>query len=72
LGGNPAVATGDAGWTTLATSAGNHTANTLFYTPEFAIPAGARANDVLVRACIFSGNSNADPSITGVTINTYD
>jgi hypothetical protein len=72
LGGNPAVATGDAGWTTLATSAGGHTLNTLFYTAETAIPAGAQTNDVLVRACLFSGNGVADPTITGVTINTYD
>lgn len=70
-GGDPSVATGDAGWTTLDTSAGSHTLNTWFYTSEAAIPSGAQINNVLVRACLFGGNGVSDPTITGLNINAY-
>jgi hypothetical protein len=70
-GGNVAIATGDAGWTTLATSAGSHTTGTMFYTAEAAIPAAAQINDVLVRACIFSGDGTQDPTLTQAQINVY-
>jgi CheY-like chemotaxis protein len=71
LGGNPAVVTGDAGWTTLATSAGSHGVNGLFYTAEETIPTAARVNNVLLRACVFSGDGAADPTITNAQLNVY-
>lgn len=71
LGGNPAVVTGDAGWTTLADSAGSHTVNVMFYSAEIAVPAGAQVNDVLIRCGLFSGNGTADPTITTCIMNFY-
>jgi hypothetical protein len=68
---NPAIATGDASWATLATSAGTHTTGTYFYTAEFAIPAAAQINNVQLRACIFSGDSFADPTLTAAKLNIY-
>jgi len=68
-GGNPAVATGDAGWTTLATTPGNHTLDTLFYTGNLAVPAGAAILDCLLRVGIWSGNGTADPTITACVLN---
>jgi hypothetical protein len=70
-GGDPAVLTGDAGWTTLADSAGSHTLNALFYSAESDVPAGARINDCLIRVGLFSGNSTADPTITCCVLNFY-
>ncbi len=70
-GGNPAVAIGDAGWTTLAESAGSHTAGTMFYTAEAAIPAEAQINPLLVRACIYGGDGAKDPTITSAILNLY-
>jgi hypothetical protein len=70
-GGNIAIATGDAGWTTLDTSAGSHTVNTYFYTSEVAIPSAAQINGIIVRACLFDGNGTADPTITGIVLNAY-
>ena len=70
-GGNVAVASGDAGWTTLADSVGNHTVNTLFYTAELAVPAGARIQFCLLRAVLFSGNGTADPTITACVADFY-
>lgn len=70
-GGNPAVASGDAGWTTLADTAGSHTLNALFYTAEIAVPAGAQINDCQIRCGIFSGDGAADPTITACTLNFY-
>jgi Collagen triple helix repeat (20 copies) len=70
-GGDPAVATGDAGWTTLIDSAGNHTLSVAFYTPELAVPAGAQINNCLIRAGLFSGNGTADPTLTGCLLNFY-
>jgi len=69
--GNPAIATGDAGWTTLADSAGSHTVGTLFYTAELAVPAGAQINDCQIRAVIFSGDGAADPTLTACVCNFY-
>jgi hypothetical protein len=70
-GGNPAVVTGDAGWTTLAESAGSHTVNVLFYSAEIAIPAGAQINDCLIRCGIFGGDSAADPTLSCCILNCY-
>lgn len=70
-GGNPAVATGDAGWTTLAESAGSHTLSTMFYSAEIAVPAGAQVNDVLIRVGLFGGDGVADPTITCCILNFY-
>jgi hypothetical protein len=70
-GGNPAVASGDAGWATLAESAGSHTVNVLFYTAELAIPAGAQVNDCVIRAGIFGGDGVVDPTITACVLNVY-
>ncbi len=68
-GGNIAVATGDAGWTTLDTSAGSHTAGAWFYSTEITIPTAAQADNMIIRACIFGGDGAADPTITGARIN---
>lgn len=70
-GGNVAVATGDAGWTTLADSAGSHAAGTMFYSAEIAVPAGAQINNCLIRAVLFSGDGAADPTITACLLNFY-
>jgi hypothetical protein len=43
----------------------------MFYTAEAAIPAAAQINDVLVRACIFSGDGTQDPTLTQAQINVY-
>lgn len=68
---NPAVASGDAGWTTLADTAGSHTVNTMFYSAEISVPAGAQINDCLVRVGLFSGDGAADPTITACILNFY-
>lgn len=70
-GGNPAVASGDAGWTTLATSAGSHSLNTTFYSAEISVPQGAQINNCLIRAGLFSGNGTADPTMTMCILNFY-
>ena len=70
-GGNPAVATGDAGWATLAESAGSHTLNTIFYSAEIAIPAPAQINDCVIRVGIYGGDGAADPTITMCILNIY-
>jgi hypothetical protein len=71
LGGNPAVLTGDAGWTTLCESAGSHVAGTMFYSAELSIPAPAQVNNVLLRAVLFSGDGAADPTITTAILCVY-
>ncbi len=71
LGGNPAVVTGDAGWATLADSAGSHTLNAIFYDAEMEIPAAAQVNNCLLRVGLFSGNGVADPTITCALVNVY-
>jgi hypothetical protein len=71
VGGNPAVADGDGGWTTLVDSAGGHTLDTLFYTAEAAVPAGAQINHVLVRAQLYDGDGAADPTISACVLNVY-
>lgn len=60
---DPNIATGDAGWTTLGTSAGSHTLGALF---EFSItvPAGAKIADCTIRVGLFDGDGVADPTIT--------
>jgi hypothetical protein len=68
---NPAIATGDAGWLTLATTPGSHTVDTLFYTAELAVPAGAQINDVQLRVGLWSGNGTADPTITACVVSFY-
>jgi hypothetical protein len=70
-GGNPAVLTGDAGWTTLADTAGSHTVNVMFYSAEIAVPAGAQVNDVQIRCGLFSGDGAADPTVTCCICNFY-
>lgn len=64
LGGNIAVVSGDAGWTTLADSAGSHAVNVMFRTADLSIPVAARIKDCVVRAVIFGGDGAADPSIS--------
>lgn len=68
---DPAVASGDAGWTTLATSAGSHTLNVMYYTAEITVPAGAQINNCLIRAVLFDGDGAADPTITLCICNFY-
>lgn len=68
---NPAVATGDGGWTTLADTAGSHTLNTMFYSAEINVPAGAQINNCLIRVGLFSGDGAADPTITCCVLNFY-
>lgn len=70
-GGNPAVASGDGGWTTLAETAGSHTLATLFYTAEIAVPAGAQINNCLIRVGLLSGDGAADPTMTACVLNFY-
>jgi hypothetical protein len=64
LGGNPNVASGDAGWGNMATTAGSHAANAMFYTSELFIPAASRVKDVLLRPSLVDGDGVADPTIT--------
>lgn len=68
---DPAIATGDAGWTTFADSAGSHTLNVMFYSAEIAIPSGAKVNPVQLRVGLFSGDGVADPTITCACLNVY-
>lgn len=70
-GGNPNVATGDAGWTTLADTAGSHVLAALFYSAEIAVPAGAQVNNVLLRVGLFGGDGAADPTISACALNFY-
>lgn len=62
-GGNPNIATTDAGWTVMGTSAGSHVVNTLF---EFdvTVPAAAQIPNCLLRPVMFDGDGVADPTIT--------
>lgn len=71
IGGNIAVASGDAGWTTLATTAGSHALNTLFRSGEIVVPSGSQIQDCIVRAGLFDGNGVADPTITCCIIDFY-
>jgi hypothetical protein len=71
LGGDPAIASGDAGWITLVESAGSHAVNVMFYSAEINIPVGAQMNDVLLRVGIFGGNGTADPTITCASLSVY-
>ena len=68
---DPNVATGDAGWATLAESAGTHTAAQYFYSAEASIATAAQVNPIQLRACIYDGNGTADPTITGAAITVY-
>lgn len=70
-GGAIGVATGDAGWTTLAESAGGHTLNTMFETAELSVPAPAQIQNCLIRAGLFSGDGVADPTITCCVVRFY-
>lgn len=69
--GNPAIASGDAGWAELATSAGSHTVATVFYTAELSVPSGAQIATCVIRAGLYSGDGAADPTMTGVLLNFY-
>jgi hypothetical protein len=71
LGANPAVLTGDAGWTTLLDTASGHSVNVLFYSAEAAVPVAARVNHLLVRVGIFGGDGVADPTISCCCVNLY-
>lgn len=64
LGGNIAIATGDAGWVTFLDSNGSHTLNTLFSSANVSIPSAARVANLIVRVGLFSGDGAADPTIT--------
>jgi len=68
---DPAVATGDGGWTELATTAGSHTVNVMFYSAEIAVPSGARINNCLIRVGLYDGDGAADPTITTCILNLY-
>ena len=70
-GGDPNVSSGDAGWTTLADTAGSHTVNVMFYSAEINVPAGAQINNCLIRVGLFSGDGAADPTITACVLNFY-
>ena len=69
--GNPNIVSGDAGWTTLADSAGTHGLNVPFYTAELAVPAGAQIEACVIRAGIFAGDGAADPTMTACILNFY-
>jgi hypothetical protein len=71
VGGDPAVVTGDGGWTTLATTAGSHTLATLFYTAELSVPSGAQINNVLLRVGLYDGDGAADPTISACILSLY-
>lgn len=71
IGGNIAVATGDAGWQTLAETAGSHTVNVMFRSAELTIPVAARIQTCLVRAVLFSGDGVADPTVTCCIVDFY-
>lgn len=68
---DPNISSADAGWAILADSAGSHTAGTMFYSSEIAIPAGAQKNDCLIRMGIFGGDGAADPTVTCCVLNAY-
>lgn len=68
---NLTVATGDAGWTTLDSSAGGHTVNAWFTSNLIAVPAGAKRNPVQIRGCVYGGDGTADPTITGLNMMVY-
>lgn len=70
-GNNIGVSSGDAGWTTLADTAGSHTLNTLFQGAETAVPAGAQIQTCLIRAVLFGGDGVADPTISCCIIEFY-
>lgn len=71
LGGDPAVASADGGWTLLADTAAGHTLDTMFYSAEISVPVGARVNDCLIRCCLYDGNGTADPTISACVLNFY-
>lgn len=68
---DPAIASADAGWTTLADSAGSHTVSVMFCSAEIAVPSGARINNCQIRAGIFGGDGAADPTMTCCVLNFY-
>ena len=70
-GGDPAVSTSDGGWTELVTTAGSHSVNTMFYSAEIAVPAGAQVNNVLIRCGLFGGDGAKDPTVTCCVLNFY-
>lgn len=70
-GGNPAIATGDAGWATLCESAGSHAVGTMFYSAEVPVPLAAQINHCLLRAVIAGGDGLADPTLTCCLLNVY-
>lgn len=71
IGQNIGIASNDAGWATLADTAGSHTANVMFRSAEFTIPVEARIQDCIVRAVIFSGDGAADPTISCCVVSFY-
>lgn len=70
-GGNIAISSGDAGWTTLADSAGGHVISVLFYSTELAVPVAAQIQTCVVRAVLFSGDGAADPTISCCVVDFY-
>ena len=70
-GGNIAVASNDAGWQTLAETAGSHTVNVMFQTVELVLPISVQIQRCLVRPILFSGDGAADPTITCCIVNFY-
>lgn len=70
-GGNVLVASGDAGWTTLADSAGTHALNTMFFSATLAVPPAAQVETCLVRPVLFDGNGVADPTISCCILDFY-
>lgn len=72
LGGDPAIATGDAGWKTLLDSAGTHVLNTMFVTSPVAIPEEAKISSLLLRVGLFGGDGVADPTLTCAILSVYE
>lgn len=72
LGGDPNVATGDAGWKTLLDSAGSHTLNAMFLTAPVALPEEAKIPALLVRVGLFSGTGAVSPTLTCAILNLYE
>ncbi len=68
LGDDITVPTNDNGWKTLADSSGNHSVNTIFRSAEVAVPLAAKVQNCLVRAVLFSGDGQADPTITSCIV----
>jgi hypothetical protein len=68
---DPLVASGDAGWQALVSSAGSHVAGTSFWTAEGSIPSAARRKTIVLRPVIYDGDGVADPTLTIAILHIY-